>query len=132
MIAKLSMVTLVVEDQDEAVEFYTEKLGFDVTRDHPGPHGRFVAVAPDGHENTELVFVSPDGFGDDTRDLEKEIGTDKGTVYLVDDCRATYEELGERGVEFKYEPERMDWGVQTIAIDMDGNELVLREPPKGR
>ena len=123
------MVTRVVEDQDEAISFYTERLGFEIRRDHPGPHGRFVTVAPETDENVELVLVAPDGFDDeDAESLRAMTGNDWGLIYEVDDCRATYEELRGRGVEFRDEPQEMPWGIQAVAIDPDGNETVLQEP----
>lgn len=129
MIQQLSMVTRIVADQNEAIEFYTEKLGFEVTRDHPGPHGRFVAVAPEA-DTVELVLMEPDGFPDEEAEqLRDQIGTDGGMIYLVDDCEETYAALGERGVEFLGEPEVMDWGTQVVATDPDGNEMVLQERP---
>lgn len=128
MIEKLSMVTRIVGDQDEAIQFYTEKLGFELTGDHPGPHGRFVTVAPETDDGVDLVLLSPDGFPEeDVERLESQIGTDWGTIYLVDDCWETFEELRDRGVEFRGGPERMPWGIQTVAIDPDGNETVLQE-----
>lgn len=123
------MVTRVVADQDEAVAFYTEKLGFELRRDHPGPHGRFVTVAPETDEQAELVLVTPDGFEeDDAERFETLIGSGFGLIYEVDDCRGTYESLRERGVEFLGEPEEMPWGVQVVATDPGGNEIVLQEP----
>ena len=129
MIEKLSMVTRIVEDQDEAIAFYTKRLGFVIRGDHQGPHGRFVTVAPEADENAQLVLMAPDGFEDeDAENLSRTIGRDMGLIYEVDDCRATYETLRDRGVEFRGEPEEMPWGIQTVAIDPDGNEIVLQEP----
>lgn len=129
VIQNLSMVTRVVEDQDRAIEFYTEKFGFELTGDHPGPHGRFVTVAP-GSDEVDLVLVSPDGFPDDEVErLRAQIGNDGGMIYLVEDCQGTYEELRDRGVEFRGEPEEMPWGTQVVALDPDGNETVLQERP---
>lgn len=129
MIQRLSMVTRIVEDQDEAIEFYTEKLGFELTGDHPGPHGRFVTVSPEG-DDVDLILMSPDGFPEeDAERMREQFGTDWGTIYLVDDCRETYEGLRERGVDFRGEPEEMPWGIQVVAIDPDGNETVLQERP---
>lgn len=129
MIEQLSMVTRIVEDQDEAIEFYTGKLGFELTGDHPGPHGRFVTVSPAG-DDVDLVLMSPDGFPEeDAERFRGQIGTDWGMIYLVEDCRETYEELRERSVEFLGEPEEMPWGIQVVATDPDGNEIVLQERP---
>lgn len=130
MIENLSMVTRVVEDQDAVIGFYTEKLGLKKTGDHPGPHGRFVTVAPEGNNQTELILISPDGFSDEERDrLTEQIGQDWGLIYEVDDCRQTYEELRSRDVEFRTEPQEVDWGIQAVATDPDGNEIVLQERP---
>lgn len=130
MIEKLSMVTRIVENQDEAVAFYTESLGFEIRRDHPGPHGRFVTVSPEQDENVELILISPDGFDDeDAEQLSKLIGQDAGLIYQVDDCRATYEELRKDGVNFQSDPAEMPWGIQAVLTDPDGNEIVIQERP---
>lgn len=129
MIQKLSMVTRVVTDQDEALEFYARKCGFEVVRDHEGPHGRFLTVAPAGTESAELVLVTPDGFDEETaEELAALVGNDAGLIYAVDDCQETYRELAENGVTFQGEPEEMPWGVQVVALDPDGNEIVFQEP----
>lgn len=125
MFETLSMVTRFVSDQDEAVAFYTEKLGFTITMDHPGPHGRFLAVAPTG-DDVDLILMSPDGF-DDADDLAKLIGNDAGLIYEVDDCQETFESLRTKGVEFREEPEEMPWGIQAVALDQDRNEIVIQE-----
>ena len=129
MIQKLSMVTRVVTDQDEALEFYAEKCGFEVVRDHEGPHGRFLTVAPEGTDSAELVLVTPDGFDDETaEELAALVGNDAGLIYAVDDCQGTYRALSANGVTFQGEPEAMPWGVQVVALDPDGNEIVFQEP----
>ncbi|WP_247002046.1 VOC family protein [Halosolutus gelatinilyticus] len=128
MFEKLSMVTRIVSDQEEALAFYRDKLGFEVTGDHEGPHGRFLTVAPEG-DSTGLVLMSPDGFDDETAgQLETLLGNDFGLIYEVDDCRSAYETLREKGVAFRGEPEEMPWGTQAVALDTDGNEIVVQEP----
>lgn len=130
MIEKLSMVTRIVEDQDEAVAFYTEKLGFALKRDRSGPHGRFVTVAPQADENVELILVSPDMLDDETDDAETRtdvIGSNGSLIYHVDGIEETFQSLEERGIEFLGEPEEMPWGTQAVAVDPDGNKIVIQE-----
>lgn len=129
MFERLSMVTRMVSDQEEALAFYQDKLGFEVTRDHDGPHGRFLTVAPEGSESADLILMTPDGFNDETAErLATLIGNDFGLIYEVDDCREAYETLKEKGVKFRSDPEEMPWGIQAVAVDPDGNELVIQEP----
>lgn len=129
MIQKLSMVTRIVEDQENAIEFYTEQLGFDIRKDHPGPHGRFLSVAPSTDENVELILMTPDGFDEEERErLSRLIGNDAGLIYETDDCYGTIESLSEAGVEIREEPSEMPWGVQAVIADPDGNEIVVQEP----
>lgn len=130
MFEELSIVTRIVEDQDEALSFYTELLGFEVKRDHPGPHGRFVSVAPEQDRQTELVLMPPDGFDDEMADrLSEQVGMDGGLIYKVNDCREAYEKLRARGVEFRDTPEEMPWGIQASFTDPDGYEITIQERP---
>lgn len=129
MIRRLSMVTRFVADQEEAKTFYTDRLGFEVRRDNPGPHGRFLTVAPPT-DDVELVLMEPDGFdGEEAERLEAIVGNDGGLIYEVDDCRETYETLRDAGVEFLDGPEEMPWGVQAVAVDPDGNDIVVQQRP---
>lgn len=128
MIQRLSMVTRFVSDQDEAVAFYTEQLGFEVRMDHPGPHGRFVTVAPPTDDDVELILMTPDGFDEDeAARLSALIGNEAGLIYAVDDCDAFCATLRERGVALDEDPAEMPWGTQAVLSDPDGNEIVLQE-----
>lgn len=128
MFEKLSMVTRIVTDQEEALTFYRDTLGFEVTHDRDGPHGRFVSVAPESGDSADLILVTPDMFdGEKAKRLNDRIGTDTGLIYEVDDCLETYEALRERGVPFRDEPEEMPWAIQAVGLDPDGNETVIQE-----
>ena len=123
------MVTRIVSDQDAAARFYTEKLGFEKRMDHPGPHGRFLTVAPPRDGQVELILMTPHGFDEAEADrLSTLIGNDAGLIYAVEDCYAICETLDEQGVEFRTHPEEMPWGIQAVIVDPDGNEIVLQEP----
>ncbi len=128
MIGPLSQVTLVVANQTDAATFYTDKLGFEKRADEPmGEDNRWVTVAPP-EGGVEIVLQSPDWFeGEEVVRRRSMIGESAELAFPVDDCRATYETLRDRGVEFHTPPESVPWGVQAVAYDLYGNRLVLIE-----
>jgi len=105
MIEKLAFVSIVVKDQDEALAFYTEKLGFHKVRDVKGPI-RFLTVAPKEGKETEILLQLPDAkaFGEErAAELQDQIGK-TSWIFNVDDTKKTVEELREKGVEIVQEP----------------------------
>lgn len=133
MLRKITHTSMMVHDQDAAVAFYTEKLGFKKAADSPmGPNARWVTVAlPD--DSVELIFEKPDWYmGDDVGMVafrEQMIGKES-LVLGVDDCQATYETLLARGVTFAEGPTEVQYGIQALAHDLYGNMLVLVQPPE--
>lgn len=120
MITKASTVGIYVSDQDRALDFYVNKLGFEKLLDEPmGPEARWIEVAPLGAE-THLVLFTPPG-------QEDRIGTFSNVVFSCDDIQATYEELSGRGVEFSEGPAEQPWGMWAQFKDQDGNEFGLIE-----
>lgn len=118
MITHIKFVSIPVRDQDVALAFYTEKLGFEVLTDQPFGNGtRWIELAIPGAE-TRLVLFTPPG-------QEDRIGTFSNMVFLCDDVEKTYEELRQRGVEFKTPPAKASWGTSVQVIDPDGNQLLL-------
>ena len=118
MITNIKLVGIFVEDQDRAVDFYTNKLGFRVVVDQPmRPGARWIEVAPPGAETT-LAIAKP--YGPQNR-----VGGFSGIVFRCADIQATYEELRSRGVEFTDEPRDQPGGVMARFVDGDGNEFVL-------
>lgn len=110
---------LEVENQDEALRFYTEKLGLEKRIDGGyGDGNRWLTVAPASEENAEIGLQTPDN-------LKQHIDL------VVDDCQATYDELTERGVEFVSAPEEGYGATQATLKDPDGNVITLTEPPAG-
>jgi predicted enzyme related to lactoylglutathione lyase len=120
MIKKVAKAGVYVSDQQRALDFYTDVLGFRLVTDQPmGEESRWIEVAPDG-DDTTLALWTPPG-------LEDRIGSFSGVVLSCDDIHATYAELRERGVEFTREPTDQPGGVMGTFKDVDGNEFVLRE-----
>lgn len=120
MITRVRTVTVYVKDQDRAVAFYTEKLGFVKRVDEPmGPGGRWIELAtPKG--DAVIVPFTPPGF-------EARIGTFSGLVLACDDLDLTFAELSLKGVQFVQRPERQPWGNMAQFKDVDGNTFVLVE-----
>ncbi|HEX2914406.1 MAG TPA: VOC family protein [Chloroflexia bacterium] len=123
---KLDHITLIVRDQQEALSFYTEKLGFDKRSDNPmGPSARWITVAAPG-DDVEIVFQSPEWFeGEERANKAAQVGQNPAVVFGVDDCQAVYEAWSGKGVQFASKPENTGWGVQAVALDLYGNSLVL-------
>ena len=120
MITKASTVGIYVSDQDQALDFYTNKLGFEKLTDEPmGSDARWIEVAPAGAQ-TRLVLYTPPG-------QEDRIGTFSNVIFSCEDMNSTYQELKGRGVEFSENPSGQPWGIWAQFKDPDGNEFGLIE-----
>lgn len=124
MITHIHSATLMVEDQDLALDFYVGKLGWEKRADAQyGEEARWVEVGPSGAVTT-LALVRPDDVGAP----REEAGKYKGISLITDDIDATYNKLSDRGVKFVQPPEQMPWGARaTWFEDPDGNLLFLVE-----
>jgi catechol 2,3-dioxygenase-like lactoylglutathione lyase family enzyme len=133
---KLSTAQLWVTDQDEALAFYTEKLGMEVRSDVTLPemgNFRWLTVGPVDQPDIAIVLMAipgapviDDATGDQIRDLVAKGYA--GTVFLTtDDCQASYEELRARGVEFTETPEERPYGIDSGFRDPSGNSLRLTQ-----
>ena len=137
---RIGTVQLWVNDQDEALAFWTEKVGFEVRMDvtiaELGDF-RWLTVGPAGQPDIAIVLMAIPGppvmdaeTADEVRNLMAKGFA--GTVFLTtEDCRASYEELRGRGVEFVEEPEERPYGIDSAFRDPSGNNIrltqVLRE-----
>ena len=131
MITGVRHVSVLVEDYDEALRWYTEKLGLEPRLDGSMAQGyRFVTVGVTG-QDVEIVLHKP--FGDTrVRDLiQANMNVQHGLVFGSDHCRKDTEELRRRGVNITQGPEDVPWGVQTVFQDLYGNSHVLVESPAG-
>jgi predicted enzyme related to lactoylglutathione lyase len=125
-----------VHDQDEALAFYTQKLGWevrsDVTLAEMGDF-RWLTVGPVGQDDFSVVLMAvpgPPAFEPETSEQVRTLMAKgaAGTVFLTtDDCRASYEELRDRGVEFTEEPTERPYGIDAGFRDPSGNSLRLTQ-----
>jgi catechol 2,3-dioxygenase-like lactoylglutathione lyase family enzyme len=123
-----------VHDQDEALVFYTDKLGFEVRADVTLPEMgfRWLTVGPPGQEDVSIVLMPVLARMLDDESAEVLRGAMArglaGTIFLTtDDCRAAYEELKNRGVEFSEPPEERPYGIDAGFRDPSGNPIRLTE-----
>jgi catechol 2,3-dioxygenase-like lactoylglutathione lyase family enzyme len=128
MITKLSHVTVFVNNQDEARDFYVNKLGFEVRTDQTMDGGfRWLTVGPKTQKELEIVLMEPKvgPMFDEEAAAAVRLLLKKGVlgsgVFEVDDCRKTYEELKAKGVQFAGAPEERFYGIEAIMKDGLGN-----------
>ena len=127
---KIGHITLLVYDIDEAVQFYTEKLGFIKRADQKvWLNMRWVSVSPKDQPDVALTFVQAD-----TSEKEAAVGNQTaGHVYLfleTDDLICDYKEMAAKGVNFIKLPEDHPWGKTATLTDLYGNIINLVERPK--
>lgn len=131
MLTDVTHVTVLVEDTDEALDWYTESFGFEKRADEEfAPGMRWVTVAPPGgHTEVVLQEPTPEFFGAEAAAaMADRVGQGTTTVVETDDCRATVEDLRERGVTGSSDPEDVPWGVSAMVEDLYGNPYNLVEP----
>ena len=132
---KIGTVQLWVHDQDEALAFYTQKLGFEVRADVTLPEMgfRWLPVGPAGQSDVAIVLMAiagepvldPASAAEVRNLMAKGLA---GTVFLTtDDCHAAYEELSGRGVEFVDRPEERPYGIDSSFRDPSGNHIRLTQ-----
>ena len=133
---RISTAQVWVHDQDEALAFYTQKLGMEVRADVTLPEMgdfRWLTVGPPGQEDISIVLMAIPGqpvLNDETAAEIRSLMAKgfAGTVFLTtDDCRASYEELKARGVEFSEEPEERPYGIDSGFRDPSGNSFRLTQ-----
>jgi|SRR5450756_1019976 len=125
---KIGHITLLVKDQDEALKFYTEKLGFQKRQDTVlWGNMRWVTVSPKNQTDLELTFVVTDSE-DKRKALGKQAGDHVFLTLETDDCRKDYKAMKAKGVKFYGKPEKQVWGVEVVFEDLYGNlfDLVQR------
>ena len=136
MLKQLTTVQVWVHDQDEALAFYTEKLGFEVRSDATLPElgdFRWLTVSPAGQPDVAITLMAipgPPVMDDDVANQVRSLMATgfAGAIFLTtEDCQASYEELKARGVEFTEEPEERPYGIDAGFRDPSGNSFRLTQ-----
>ena len=128
MITRLSHATIFVLDQEEAMRFYRDKLGFEVRTDMKMDNGfRWLTVGPKMQPDLEIILMavkeSPMLSADKAAMLRQlvESGAMGAGAMEVDDCHKTYDELKAKGVQFMGPPAERFYGIEAIMKDNSGN-----------
>jgi lactoylglutathione lyase len=132
MIDRIGGRVIIVSDQRKAVEFYTQKLGFELKTDtNIGNNLRWVEVAPKNSESTiSLMLPNPQMMSYGQMKAAKEnIGTETGIWFYSNDIQSTYNKLKDEGVDIT-PPEKQQWGGKMSKLkDQDGNSFSLISSP---
>ena len=136
MLKSLTNVNVWVQDQDEALAFYTEKLGFELRQDVTVPemgNFRWLTVGVPGQPDIAIVLMAVPGppvFDAETREQILTLvakGAANGLFFASEDVKATYEELKGRGVEFQGKPEEQPYGIDVGFRDPSGNQIRMAQ-----
>lgn len=119
MIAQVKHVSIPIKDQDVALKFYTEKLGFEVAVDaeFAPDQQRWIELKIPGAD-TQIVLFTNEG-------QEDRIGTFSNIIFYSDDVQKTTDELKAKGVEFTQDPVTETWGSYSVFKDPDGNTFMI-------
>jgi catechol 2,3-dioxygenase-like lactoylglutathione lyase family enzyme len=134
---QLTYVQVWVHDQDEALAFYTEKLGMELREDVTVPemgNFRWLSVGIPGQDAsiTLMAIPGPPVFDEETRDQIQKLlakGASGGLFFATDDIQQTYEDLKSRGVEFTQEPTEQPYGIDAGFRDASGNHFRVTQRP---
>ena len=125
---KITLFKLYVEDQDEALRFYVDKLGFKVAEDNRlGDYRWLLITAPDNHEfSVNLEIAKTD---EEKRLVGRQAAAQPLFSMSTDDCKKDYAELKRHGVAFEGEPKVMPYGTGVMMQDLYGNKIYLNQNP---
>ena len=118
MITHVKFIGIPISDQNRALEFYTQKLGFEVATDQPFDGKQRWIELRIANSPTRVVLFTPEGH-------ENRIGTFFNGSLACDDVDGTYRQLSQKGVEFSKPPQQQPWGTFAMFKDPDGNQFVL-------
>jgi predicted enzyme related to lactoylglutathione lyase len=123
MLEKVFYTSVLVSDQDKALDFYTNVLGLEQRAENPTPDGpRFLTVGVEGDDFQLVLWPGTPGQAQPVQ------GRIPASVTIeTEDCRKAFEELKSRGVEFETDVVEYPWGYVALFQDPDGNRLQIRQ-----
>jgi lactoylglutathione lyase len=120
MIARIATAAVYVEDQEKAVDFWTNCVGFEVrVEKEMGPKAKWIELGPKGADSCLVIY--PKSMMADWAERKPSI------VFESENLTETFEEMRSRGVNFQQEPQDMPWGRFATFLDAEGNWFGLRE-----
>ena len=138
MIRRMSHATIFVENQEEALAFYRDKLGFCVHTDAKiNDDFRWLTVCTNDDPDFELILLEPKPgmLMDEETSKQMRAIMAKGVLgagaFNTDDCQGTYDELKAKGVEFISAPAQRPYGIEAVFKDNSGNWFSLTQPSEG-
>jgi catechol 2,3-dioxygenase-like lactoylglutathione lyase family enzyme len=119
-IDKVVTVTIAVADQEQALAWFTGKLGFEKRGDISSPGMRWLTVAPPGQNEVEFLLANW---------YPEQVGKNPTCVVSTRNLKAAYEEMAARGVQFTQTPAMRPYGAQALFVDLYGNKYAMIEAP---
>ena len=125
MLKRISIITVVVKDQDEALQWYIQKLGFEKRMDQAiSKEFRWLSVGLPEQKDFEITLANWKWYGDRTQD---KIGENTAVVLETSNCESDYAALKARGVKFVSPPEKTPYGISAVFTDLYGNPYNIVE-----
>lgn len=127
MLKKVTHISLYVPNQDEALEFYINKLGFVVHTDAMfGPSLRWLTIALPQQKEVEITLVLAENEEEKAL-VGKQASKKPLLAFSCDNCQKTHDEFIERGVTILSAPEKQSWGTSMACADPWGNIIYIVE-----
>ncbi len=119
MLNKITHLTIFVHNQEEALQFYTQKLGFKLHTDAMFSEGRWLTVCLAKQPDFEIILM-PAANEFETSLVGQQGNTMPLASFTTDNCQKTYEELAQKGIEFVQKPTKQPWGINAVFKDLYG------------
>lgn len=125
---RIKLISLLVNDYDEAIRFYTAKLGFEVAEDLPFGENRWVTLSLPGDKSLAITLERAKST-DDQALVGKQAGTFPLLAIDTGDCTGDYNRMKDLGVSFQGQPEAGPWGTGVLLEDLYGNKIFMSQEP---
>jgi len=127
---KLNLIGLLVKDYDAAIQFYTQKLGFEVVEDASFGEDRWVTLSlPNNRDIAIALHVAK--TSDDQALVGKQAGSFPLLGFQTVDCLGDYNRMKALVVTFQSEPQAAAWGTGVLLEDLYGNKIFINQEPQG-